>query len=109
MKKRTANLHIVMQVELPSETCLDELNVGLANVPIMRRWNKLEEAKVSSWWIERVEACNTRYVTCPHCKKIEMMGSDAVILDGKPLCILCSAQFEHGDIPHPATTPSHAD
>lgn len=99
MKTQTVQIEVVMQVELPRETCIDELNLGLANARIMRKWEHIEGAKVSTWWIEKVQACNSTYITCHRCNKVQLVCRDAVILDDKPLCLICSAEFNHGQPP----------
>lgn len=101
--KRTVHIHAVLEVKLPLGIRTETLHLGLAGSKILDNYRVIEEAELSTWWVDEVRACNSRYVNCPHCQKIEMVCNNAVILDGKPLCIHCSAEFVHGDMPRPRT------
>lgn len=105
MKRKSVHIHAVLEVELPQDTELRNLNLGLAGAKVMSNFNIIEDAKLATWWVENVTVCNSHYVTCPQCHRIELTSRDAVALDGKPLCILCSAAFTHGHIPQPETQP----
>jgi len=99
--EKTVHLYIVMEVTIPHDIDIRHLNLGLAKSKILDDWEVIEKAKIGTWWIDHVKACNTRYCTCPVCGKIEI--ESITVLDGKPMCILCEAQFIHGDKPKPRT------
>ena len=75
------------------------LGMGIAGSKIHDHCTTIPNARILTWSVEDVIACNSRYATCSRCRKIELLSHDCVILDNKPLCIICSAEFAHGDVP----------
>lgn len=107
--KKTVHVTVVLEIELPATTDTKSLNLGLAGAVIMSRWEHIADAKLHTWWIEEIAACNNQYINCHRCNKVELVYRDAVILDGKPLCLICSAEFKHGNPPelaHRAEQPA---
>lgn len=101
---KTVHINATLEVTLPFGANINDINLGLDGSVIMNHWEIIVDAKIHTWWVDRVTACNSIYVTCPQCNKVELSSNGAVILDGKPLCILCSAEYEHGDLPTKRTS-----
>jgi hypothetical protein len=102
-KLKTVHIYAVIEAKVPQMTPIRSLNLGMAGTKIMDNFKLIPEAEVLTWWIQDVVPTTSNYCTCPQCGKIEMVTRDAVVLDGKPLCIHCSAEFQHGDLPRPRT------
>ena len=100
---KTVHIYTVLEVKVPQLIPVKEIELGLAGCKVLRRFEPLPEAEVLTWWIQDVVPCQSRYVTCSRCLKIGPVAADAVVLDGQPLCIHCSAEFIHGDLPQPRT------
>lgn len=98
-RTRIVHIYTVLEAEIPMGFDTRNLNLGLAGSKIMKDWDILTEAKLHTWWIEKVKVCNSQYITCPKCNEIALLSHDAVILDGKPLCIHCTSAFQYGDAP----------
>lgn len=101
IETRTVHLNMTVELQVPASTVVDALHLGIADAKILNNFSQIEGARISTWWTEKVIPCVTRFVNCPVCKKIEMIGSDVVTLDGSPLCLHCSANFVHGEIKQP--------
>lgn len=100
---KSVHIYLVVEAKIPRNIDIRTLGMGIAGSKIHDHCTTIPEAVISTWSIEDVKVCNSRYITCPKCNKIELVTQDAVILDGKPLCLFCSAEFQHGDLPTPRT------
>jgi len=100
---KTVHIKATIEVRIPRMMRTEDIHLGIAGSKILNRFEVVEKAEILTWWVDEVCACNSTYVNCPQCKKIQLVCRDAVILDGKPLCIHCTADFQHGDVPVPRT------
>ena len=98
-KFKTVHIHTCIEARIPADVPIRSLGLGLAGSKIHNDCKTIEGAEILTWWVVDTVPCSSRYVTCSQCKKIAPVASDAVVLDGKPLCIFCSAEFAHGDLP----------
>lgn len=102
---KTVHIRTVIEARIPQEVSIRDLWLGLASAKIIntRDGHKaIDDAEILTWWVLDVTPTVTKYVTCPMCNKIGLIDGE-VVLDGKPLCILCGSKFQHGDLPTPRT------
>ena len=102
-KLRSVHIELVVEAKIPQNIDIRTLGMGIAGSKIHDHCTTIPEAQILTWWVEKVHPCNSQYVTCPKCHKIGLISHDVAFLDGKPMCIGCSAEFTHGDQPNPRT------
>jgi hypothetical protein len=100
---KTVSIHLVVQAKIPTGIDTRTLGMGIAGSKIHDHCKTIPDAEISTWWVESVTPCHSQYITCPRCHNVELLSGDFVLLDGKPLCLFCTSEFQHGDAPVPRT------